>query len=227
MINFCNLQWTTTMEGGRLIHTGQPWMWYDDDAVYVDDNNNVELTVYKDPTTITYEGKTYYPTIACGVLRSVDTFGYGKFSAKIQLPKGKNLWPCFWIVGSGEPWPACGEIDICEAWTPYFRLFNWRITHNIHWYDGGHIDIGSKPTPLFKLPCPTTNFVKYEVEWKPNTITFFVNGHHIRTYGNEIAQHLLNKKMRVIFDLWTTGKDCICNTPMKIHNFKYQPLKML
>ena len=56
MINFCNLQWTTTMEGGRLIHTGQPWMWYDDDAVYVDDNNNVELTVYKDPTTITYEG---------------------------------------------------------------------------------------------------------------------------------------------------------------------------
>ena len=90
MIDFCNYQWTTAMECGRLIHTRQPWMWYDCDAVYVR-SGMAELNAYKEPTTVTYEGKTYSPTVACGVMRSVDTFGYGRFSAKIQLPKGKSL----------------------------------------------------------------------------------------------------------------------------------------
>ena len=106
MIDFCNLQWTTAMEGGRLIHTGQPWMWYDCEAVY-ERSGVVELSVYREPNTIHHwDGKTYNPTVACGLLRSVDTFGYGTFSARIMLPKGRNLWPAFWLVGSGEPWPV-------------------------------------------------------------------------------------------------------------------------
>ena len=226
MIDFCNLQWTTAMEGGRLIHPDQPWMWYDCDAVYVE-NGQAELTAYRDRQCVEYDGKVYYPTVATGLLRSVDTFTYGRFSAEIQLPKGKHLWPAFWLVGSGEAWPQCSEIDICEAWTPYFRLLNWRTTHNIHWYDGGHIEIGSKPTPILKSPCPTNNFVRYEVEWRPAVITFYVNGKAIRSYGNDVARHLQGKKMRVIFDCWTTGKNFTCDTPMKIRNFEYKSLEIL
>ena len=262
MIDFCNLQWTTAMEGGRQIHTEQPWMWYDEDCVKTSSkmvdgilihkgseqsDNNAELIATNKPKEIHHwDGKTYNPTVACGLLRSVDTFGYGRFSAEIMLPKGKNLWPAFWLVGDGkEDWPACGEIDICEAWTnqfggyykmgkpqpPYFIPLNyWNTTTNVQWGKDKkhHESCGSRRLPIiFSLKRPAHNFVKYEVEWRPNTISFFANGHRVRTYGLEVAEHLLNNKMRVIFDLWTTQAQFSCDTPMKIRNFEYKSLEIL
>ena len=249
MIDFCNYQWTTAMEGGRIIHPAAPWMWYDGDAVYVD-NGTAELSAYCEPNTIHHwDGNWYRPTVACGLLRSVDTFSYGTFSAEIQMPKGRNLWPAFWLVGSGEPWPDCGEIDIMEGWTNrfggYFKLGipqppylvpSWNTTINIHWnsdyqeywnYDG-HKSCGSRRLPIiFSLKRPAHNFVKYEVEWRPDFITFRVNGKTIRTYGYDVAKYLHDKKMHVIIDLWTTGEDFTCETPMKIRNFEYKPLQTL
>ena len=213
------------MEGGRIIHEKMPWMWYSYEQVTIH-NDTAYLRAKKHAVNIRYKEKEYQPSVACGLLRSEDTFGYGRFSTEIQLPKGKNLWPAFWLVGEGR-WPDNGEIDVCEAWTPYFRLLNWRTTHNIHWYDGGHIDIGSKPTPLFKSPCPTNNFVRYEVEWRPDIITFFVDGKQTRCYGNDVARHLQGKKMHAIFDCWTTQAQFSCESPMKIRSFEYKPLEML
>ena len=244
MIDFCNLQWTTAMEGGRLIHTGQPWMWYDCDAVYVEDST-AELFAYREPNVIHHwDGNTYHPTVACGLLRSVGTFGYGTFSAEIQLPKGRNLWPAFWLVGEGkEDWPAVGEIDIMEAWTnrfggyfkmgipqPPYLVPSWNTTTNIHWEedDGRHGYTGSRRLPLlFSLKRPAHNFVKYEVEWRQDIITFRVNGKRVRTYGYDVAKHLHDKKMHVIFDLWTTGEDFTFDSPMKIRNFEYKPIETL
>lgn len=262
MIDFCTYQWTTAMEGGRQIHTEQPWMWYDEDCVKTSSrmadgilihkgsgqsDNYAELIATNKPKEIHHwDGKVYNPTVACGLLRSVDTFGYGRFSAEIMLPKGRNLWPAFWLVGDGkDDWPACGEIDICEAWTNqfggyykmgkpqplYFIPLNyWNTTTNVHWGKDKkhHESCGSRRLPIiFSLKRPAHNFVKYEVEWRPNTITFFANGHRVRTYGWEVAEHLLGKKMRVIFDLWTTGKDFSCNSPMKIRDFEYKPIEVI
>jgi beta-glucanase (GH16 family) len=42
---------------------------------------------------------------------------YGKFEARIKLPRGKGIWPAFWLLGNDIAtvgWPACGEIDIME-----------------------------------------------------------------------------------------------------------------
>jgi beta-glucanase (GH16 family) len=43
---------------------------------------------------------------------------YGRFEARIKLPKGQSLWPAFWMLPEenvyGE-WPLSGEIDIMEA----------------------------------------------------------------------------------------------------------------
>jgi beta-glucanase (GH16 family) len=44
-------------------------------------------------------------------------FQYGYIEARIKLPKGKGLWPAFWMLGADikeNPWPASGEIDIME-----------------------------------------------------------------------------------------------------------------
>lgn len=43
---------------------------------------------------------------------------YGKFEARIKLPRGgKGVWPAFWMLGSdieSAGWPECGEVDILE-----------------------------------------------------------------------------------------------------------------
>lgn len=50
--------------------------------------------------------------------RQKKAFKYGRFDARIKLPKTANgLWPAFWMMGndfSTVGWPRCGEIDILE-----------------------------------------------------------------------------------------------------------------
>src|SRR5258708_5462815 len=50
-------------------------------------------------------------------------FQYGRIQASIQLPDTTKpgLWPAFWSLGSDintTPWPACGEVDFMEVWSP-------------------------------------------------------------------------------------------------------------
>jgi len=43
---------------------------------------------------------------------------YGRFEARIKIPKGQGMWPAFWMLGNNidtAGWPACGEIDIMES----------------------------------------------------------------------------------------------------------------
>lgn len=43
--------------------------------------------------------------------------GHGRIEARLKLPKGKGIWPAFWMLGDNidsVPWPDCGEIDIME-----------------------------------------------------------------------------------------------------------------
>jgi len=42
---------------------------------------------------------------------------YGRFEARIKIPRGQGIWPAFWMLGNDieKPgWPDCGEIDIME-----------------------------------------------------------------------------------------------------------------
>ena len=42
---------------------------------------------------------------------------YGRFEARIKIPRGQGMWPAFWMLGNDfdqAGWPGCGEIDIME-----------------------------------------------------------------------------------------------------------------
>lgn len=42
---------------------------------------------------------------------------YGRFEARIKIPRGEGVWPAFWLLGDNIDtvgWPQCGEIDIME-----------------------------------------------------------------------------------------------------------------
>ena len=43
---------------------------------------------------------------------------YGRFEARIRIPKGPGTWPAFWLLGDDidrVSWPQCGEIDVMEV----------------------------------------------------------------------------------------------------------------
>lgn len=42
---------------------------------------------------------------------------HGRIEARLKLPKGRGIWPAFWMLGENiddVSWPACGEIDVME-----------------------------------------------------------------------------------------------------------------
>jgi len=42
---------------------------------------------------------------------------YGRFEARIKIPRGQGVWPAFWLLSTNIGsigWPGCGEIDIME-----------------------------------------------------------------------------------------------------------------
>ena len=54
-------------------------------------------------------------------LKTKDRFAetYGRFEARIRLPRGEGLWPAFWMLGADlveAGWPRGGEIDIMDTW---------------------------------------------------------------------------------------------------------------
>ncbi len=50
--------------------------------------------------------------------RELADWKYGRFSARMKLPKGQGTWPAFWMLPADNVyggWAASGEIDIMEA----------------------------------------------------------------------------------------------------------------
>ena len=108
-------------------------------------------------------------------------FQYGILEASIQLPNTTNpgLWPAFWSLGSNittVPWPACGEADIMENWSPQVLNGAGPSGNNstIHTAETGGSGVGRR----FTFPsgqAANTAFHTYGVIWTPNEMQYFVD----------------------------------------------------
>lgn len=237
ILTWSGYKWQFCMEGGRLIHPDYPYMYYSDSCIMIQEYNILELSIQKKPKTIQHwNGNTYNPEIACGLIRSVDTFSHGIFSAEIMMPRGVKLWPSFWLCGVG-PWPESGEIDIEEGYskntgylrlfTPYFPWINpsWMTTNNIHYSkEGQHKQIRPRSVSIFKQRYnPDENFIKYECRWAPDKITILADGKVIREDEKAVKEFKSNQ-VNVIFNLFCEGKDSKIYSSMLIRKFDYKPL---
>ncbi len=99
---------------------------------------------------------------------------YGRFEARIKVPKGQGIWPAFWMLGSDHDstgWPECGEIDIMEN----VGFEPTKVHGSLH----GPGYSGSNPlTGLFALPSGANfsdDFHVFAIEWEPGTIRFYVD----------------------------------------------------
>jgi beta-glucanase (GH16 family) len=101
---------------------------------------------------------------------------YGRFEARIQIPRGQGIWPAFWMLGNdidSKPWPACGEIDIMENIGKEPATVHGTIHGPGH---SGEKGIGS----AFTVPAGKNfadDFHIYAVEWQPSVIRFYVDDH--------------------------------------------------
>lgn len=101
---------------------------------------------------------------------------YGRFEARIKIPRDQGIWPAFWMLGNDidKPgWPTCGEIDIMENIGKEPALVHGTI-HGPG-YSGAN-GIGA----LYTLPGGQSfadNFHVFAVEWEPKVIRFYVDDH--------------------------------------------------
>jgi len=111
-------------------------------------------------------------------LKSLGKFSqkYGRFEARIKIPKGQGIWPAFWMMGDNigkVNWPNCGEIDIMENIGKEPAL----VHGTIH---GPGYNGAEGISASFGLPGDVRfadDFHVYGVEWTPKSIRFFVDDH--------------------------------------------------
>jgi len=97
---------------------------------------------------------------------------YGRFEARIKIPRGQGIWPAFWMLGDNIDavgWPKSGEIDIMEN----IGREPTSVHGTMHGpgYSGAN-GIGA----AFTSPIPfADDFHVYAVEWIPGEIRWLVD----------------------------------------------------
>jgi beta-glucanase (GH16 family) len=97
---------------------------------------------------------------------------YGRFEARLKLPRGQGIWPAFWVLGAdvgSVGWPGCGEIDIMEYRGQAPR---W-IRGSLHGpgYSGG-ANHGREEDVGVDL---SLDFHTFAIEWDPGRVVFKVD----------------------------------------------------
>jgi beta-glucanase (GH16 family) len=111
---------------------------------------------------------------------------YGRFEARLQLPRGQGMWSAFWMLGadcSTVGWPLCGEIDIMENVGMEPRLVHGSM-HGPGYAGGGAL------TNKYALPSGVAfaaDYHLYAVEWDAVEIRFYVDDTLYETRSPEDA----------------------------------------
>jgi beta-glucanase (GH16 family) len=96
-------------------------------------------------------------TSACIKTRGLQQWQFGRFEMRARIDTARGSWPAFWTLGTSQPWPSCGEIDIME----FFRNKTGPIMlANFAW--------GSEKRGVAKwddLKMPLTDVVGNDTQW--------------------------------------------------------------
>ncbi|MBK8800885.1 MAG: glycoside hydrolase family 16 protein [Fibrobacteres bacterium] len=148
------------------------------------DSGALKITVRREDTTYTdWRSETSSNPVSSARINTYDRklWTYGKFEARMKLPKGAGMWPAFWVVPpAGSPygqWPACGEIDILES----YGGEPWVIHGSVHTKNRYG---GTSLNNYAVVDHVTDSFHVYTLDWKPDTIAISVDGNEYFRYIN-------------------------------------------
>src|SRR6266576_2557133 len=138
--------------------------------VALDGDGHLVITARAEPSSSEYQcwyGKCRYTSTRLKT-KGLFSQAYGRFEARIRIPRGQGMWPAFWMLGNdiaSAGWPQSGEIDIMEN--------NGREPPIVHGtlhgpgYSGEH-GIGRAYT--LRSGILADDFHIYAVEWRPNEV---------------------------------------------------------
>lgn len=110
---------------------------------------------------------------------------YGRYEARIKIPKGQGIWPAFWLLGAdvaSTGWPRCGEIDIMENIGREPALVHGTV-HGPG-YSGAN---GFGKASALASGIYADDFHVYAVEWERNEIRWYRDGVQYHTARPELV----------------------------------------
>ncbi|HVA15861.1 MAG TPA: glycoside hydrolase family 16 protein, partial [Stellaceae bacterium] len=96
---------------------------------------------------------------------------YGFFEMRAELPAGQGLWPAFWLLPENGSWPP--EIDAMEMLGSNPTTYYTSLHSTGSW--GNEVNGGQANA----VADTTTGFHTYGVDWEPNYITYYFDGHQV------------------------------------------------
>jgi len=112
---------------------------------------------------------------------------YGYFEMRAKLPRGKGLWPAFWLLPSDQSWPP--EIDVMES-----------IGDPTHVYMTAHSKAGDPKGVEARIS--EDSFHTFAVSWDPRELIYYVDG---REAGRQPTPPDLHKPMFMLANLAVGG----------------------
>ena len=117
-------------------------------------------------------------------LKTQDRFAqaFGRFEARIKIPRGQGIWPAFWLLGADikqEGWPKCGEIDIME------NIGSEPGINHASLHGPSSVASHSDLTGTYLMPTGQSlagDFHIYAVEWEPGIARFYVDSNNYATF---------------------------------------------
>jgi beta-glucanase (GH16 family)/O-antigen/teichoic acid export membrane protein len=109
---------------------------------------------------------------ASGLLTTYRSFSftYGYAEMRARIPKGKGLWPAFWLLPVDKTWPP--EIDVMEALDQNTHEF-YATVHTRA--SGKHTEVSNK----VETPDLSDGYHVYAVKWTAEEIAWYFDGRRV------------------------------------------------
>jgi beta-glucanase (GH16 family) len=128
--------------------------------------SNGKLDIVAEPLDEAARPVAWGRSYSSGLLTTKASFAqqYGVFEIRAKIPRGKGLWPAFWLLPANGAWPP--ELDVLEILgdNPNKVYMSWHSNG-----DGKH----SSETKAIDIPDASADFHTYSVEWTKDTINWF------------------------------------------------------
>ena len=143
---------------------------------------NMQYIVSYNPLTYNTSDFDY----TSGEIWSKRKFLFGKYEARVKIPKGWGLWPAFWLYGDGQ---TGNEVDIFEFWNEYSWLLNHPLyselskkQHMTVHYDFDHDGDVEQEGKSYTHGDMSLDYHVYTLIYLPGYIKWMVDGQRIYEY---------------------------------------------
>lgn len=179
-------RWIDSYPDGKRTHSNNEQQYYATDGWQVS-GGFLRLTAERKPNG----GMPYTSGMVCSYGKFAQK--YGRFEIRARFPKGKGMWPAFWLLPESKGWPP--EIDVLEILgdAPDVVLMSnhWGTDYRNHRWETGK----------WKGPDFSTDFHTFTVEWSPERIVWLVDG--VERYRT--VQNIPHEPMFVLANLAVGG----------------------